>query len=282
MAFCVKCGAYIAEGSNTCPACGKKVGEPEKKKTKTSASTSAGAAAQAAEEPKKTKQQSQTRKKAQSGERPRQENRSSTQTDTSGTYTYNSNTQSGNDRSTASGSQSGEYHYSYKQNYNNNTGTDTNEVWEDAKKAWEDTKKTWGGVKRKWTRKVKDQYNNNYNNNYGYDYSTNRRGVNGVYSVSDQESRPMIAILSYFGLLFLVPYILRNDSEFVRFHANQGLLLFLCSAASSVAAGMPFLGWLCGAVGWVFTIVCFFQGINNVIKGRFRELPIIGKIRLLK
>lgn len=92
-----------------------------------------------------------------------------------------------------------------------------------------------------------------------------------------------LSILCYLGPLFLIPYFLRKDSPFVRFHANQGLLLLIAEILIPIAANfVPFLGWAVSLTGWIFTLVCFFKGINSAVKGRFDKLPLIGDINIIK
>ena len=83
-----------------------------------------------------------------------------------------------------------------------------------------------------------------------------------------------ISFLCYFGPLFLIPYLTRPNSDFVRFHSNQGLLLLLASAVCD------FIGL--GFVSAVFSIVCLVMGLSAVSRGEKRKLPIIGGIRLLR
>ena len=200
MAFCGKCGAYIAEGSNVCPACGKRVGEPD-----------AG---------KKTDQKSGAASQA-------------------GSEKYE-RTQSSSDKSRESG---GQYSGGYKQNRRSAAGVNENRSH---------------GEKRNCS-----------------DVNTDSGLISGPF--------PLISALSYFSVLFLIPYLLRNDCEYARFHANQGLVLLICSAIINIAGNnVPLVGWMIMAAGWVFTVACIFMGVSNVLHKRFRELPIIGKIRILK
>ena len=83
-----------------------------------------------------------------------------------------------------------------------------------------------------------------------------------------------ISFLCYFGPLFLIPYLTRPDSDFVKFHSNQGLLLVLLNAIGAFI-GLEF-------VTGVFSFVCFIMGLSAVSKGEKRKLPIIGGIRLLR
>ena len=83
-----------------------------------------------------------------------------------------------------------------------------------------------------------------------------------------------ISFLCYFGPLFLIPYLTRPNSDFVRFHSNQGLLLMLAAAVCD------FIGL--GFVSAVFSIVCLVMGLSAVSRGEKRKLPLIGGIRLLR
>lgn len=89
----------------------------------------------------------------------------------------------------------------------------------------------------------------------------------------------LAAYLSYFGFLFIVPYILHKDDKFCRFHANQGLLLFLANAIISAVGGT--LSGIVGVVGWIFVLICFIRGLRSVHRGTMEPLPLIGHIKIL-
>ncbi|MBU4512071.1 DUF4870 domain-containing protein [Patescibacteria group bacterium] len=91
------------------------------------------------------------------------------------------------------------------------------------------------------------------------------------------EGENLIAILSYIGLLFLVPLLASKDNAFAKFHAKQGLTLFIAEIATFLIAWIPILGWIVGMTAWVVWIVLSIIGITNVVKGREAPLPIIGK-----
>ncbi|MEA4895182.1 MAG: zinc-ribbon domain-containing protein [Oscillospiraceae bacterium] len=99
---------------------------------------------------------------------------------------------------------------------------------------------------------------------------------------NDVEDNKMISILCYFGLLFLVPYLSKQDSPFVKFHSNQGLVLFILALIVGIVSKIPFIGWAIGLVCGVFIFVCFILGIVNVLNGEMKELPLIGQIQVLK
>ena len=91
----------------------------------------------------------------------------------------------------------------------------------------------------------------------------------------DIADNKVYAILSYIWILFLVPLLAAKESKFARFHANQGLVLFI---ASIICGIIPIVGWILGIVVLVLEII----GIVNAAQGKAKEVPIVGKIKLLK
>ena len=88
----------------------------------------------------------------------------------------------------------------------------------------------------------------------------------------------LIAILSYFGLLFLIPMLVVKNDSFVQFHAKQGLVLFLFEAATAIFAAVPILGWLGAPILYIFWIVLSIIGIINVVNNKKEQLPVIGQL----
>ena len=101
-------------------------------------------------------------------------------------------------------------------------------------------------------------------------------------ALKDAEDNKILAILAYIGILFLVPLLAAPKSKFARFHANQGLVLFLAELITSVACAVPFVGWFAGGVMSIIVVVLAILGIVAAAKGEMKELPIIGKYIILK
>lgn len=99
---------------------------------------------------------------------------------------------------------------------------------------------------------------------------------------SDAEKNKWMGVIAYF--IFFVPLIVDSSSEFGKFHANQGLNLFLLFLAVSILGSLiPFLGWfVILPVGGIFCLVLAIMGIINAINGETKELPLIGQIKLIK
>ena len=103
-----------------------------------------------------------------------------------------------------------------------------------------------------------------------------------------------MAILAYFGILVIVPILAAKDSKFAKFHANQGLVLCICSIVLYVALSLlsflfyKFLGFLgilislLSIVVYIGIFVLAVLGIVNAAKGEAKELPLIGKYQILK
>lgn len=113
------------------------------------------------------------------------------------------------------------------------------------------------------------------------------------FNPKDIEDNKIMALLSYLGILVLVPIFGAKESKFARFHANQGLILCVAAIVYGVAYSilseiimaiswrLHFLVSLIGLVSIVFVILAI-MGIINVVNGKAKELPIIGKYKILK
>lgn len=117
------------------------------------------------------------------------------------------------------------------------------------------------------------------------------------YDPRDIADNRVFAVFSYLGLLILIPIFGARNSYFARFHANQGLLLLILSiaysAVSNVARGIVNLvfGFLPIVPGLIslglsllglFPVILMVLGIINAASGKAKELPFIGRFRLLK
>ena len=109
-------------------------------------------------------------------------------------------------------------------------------------------------------------------------------------SADDRVQKKVICSLAYlFGILFFLPLIVYPNDEFAKFHANQALVVLLAVIIGEVVFGIlsiiPAVGIvfsiLCGVFGLLMLIFCILA-ILGVVREETYELPIIGKIKLLK
>ncbi len=104
-------------------------------------------------------------------------------------------------------------------------------------------------------------------------------------------------VLSYIGLLVLIPIFAGKHSKFARFHAGQGATLCaldiaytICQIIINAIVGAVFPStWLhynpipgiVSTILWlgsVFFVVLMIIGIVNAAKGTYQKLPLIGQL----
>ena len=108
----------------------------------------------------------------------------------------------------------------------------------------------------------------------------NTADTTSEYDAQDIEKNKVMALLAY--IIFLIPLLAAKDSKFARFHTNQGLVLFLGGIIASVVAVIPVIGWIIAPIAGLVITVLAVIGIINALNGRAKELPVIGKFKILK
>ena len=121
----------------------------------------------------------------------------------------------------------------------------------------------------------------------------NMKDHTSEFDPADIQNNKTMGILSYIGLLVLIPIFAAKESKFARFHANQGLVLVIAQAIVTVVLSIlatllgliPYVGWIPALLIRLVIPVVYIPsiiGIINAAKGQAKELPIIGGIRILK
>lgn len=87
----------------------------------------------------------------------------------------------------------------------------------------------------------------------------------------DTKTTSIVGYITWIGLLVA---FCAGDKEGAKFHLNQALVIFLFSLLSII----PCIGWIWG----IFMIVCWIMGLIAAINQEEKEVPLIGKIRILK
>lgn len=110
---------------------------------------------------------------------------------------------------------------------------------------------------------------------------------------ADIQQNKVMGILAYLSWLVLIPILAAPKSRFARYHANQGLVLFILEIAwwivrrilsailYAISWRLGFISTILGLVNIAFLVLAIL-GIVNVANGRAKELPVIGKIRILQ
>ncbi len=115
----------------------------------------------------------------------------------------------------------------------------------------------------------------------------NTANTTDEFDPADIQANKIIAILSYIGILVLVPILAANGSKFAKFHANQGLILLIIEFISGILTSMSMLfiqpiGFFAFLL-WLLAFSLSIIGIVNAASGNATELPLIGSsIKLLK
>ncbi len=103
----------------------------------------------------------------------------------------------------------------------------------------------------------------------------------------------ILALQAYLGILVLEPiFAAPKGSKYARFHANQGLILAIIDGIVAFTGGiLSFLATLHVVLAVLFLPAVILMsaavvylaviGIINAIKGEMKELPYVGKFRIL-
>lgn len=114
------------------------------------------------------------------------------------------------------------------------------------------------------------------------------------FDTQDVQDAKVWSILAYFGILFFLPLVCAPQSGFGRFHANQGLILFLTSLILGIVnvvlqlmiGWIPFIGKIiCALVSLVISLAALawmIYGIVQAAQGKAKTLPLIGKFTLIR
>lgn len=95
----------------------------------------------------------------------------------------------------------------------------------------------------------------------------------------DKKTTSVVCYITWIGLLIA---FCAGDREGAKFHLNQSLVIVISSLILGVLACIPVIGWIVSVVGEIFLLVCIVMGIISAANDEEKELPLIGKIKILK
>ena len=99
-------------------------------------------------------------------------------------------------------------------------------------------------------------------------------GEHAGYRKQNADTSRVLAALSYFSILFVLPRLFAPEDEYARYHARQGFKLFLFGIAADIQTGM--LGF-----GFIFSIARLYlliKGVMNAVNWKREPLPFIGTL----
>ena len=125
--------------------------------------------------------------------------------------------------------------------------------------------------------------------------------ITSEFDAADVQANKFISLLSYLGILVLVPIFVAKDSKFAKFHANQGLVLIISIVALEminiiigVIFGLtiykiPVAGTILNVIislAFLILILLLFVlivcGIVTALQGKAIKFPFFDKLTILK
>lgn len=101
-------------------------------------------------------------------------------------------------------------------------------------------------------------------------------------SQADIDDNKFLALLCYFNIFIIIPLYARPKSRWIRFHANQAIIIFLSYVICGFLFIIPLIGWILGIILGLINIICVILGIVNVCTGKANRLPFIGKYNIIR
>jgi uncharacterized membrane protein len=85
-----------------------------------------------------------------------------------------------------------------------------------------------------------------------------------------------LAMLSYLGILCLVPMLVNTEDEYVNFHARQGLFLWMWGVLAIFGLYLPVVGRLFFSISAILIVLFSLIGILSVMLTKAWKFPFIG------
>ena len=136
----------------------------------------------------------------------------------------------------------------------------------------QENSRKWAETEYAQRQKAKEEQTRNFTNTSGRSGSDVYRTVRSA--MNSDDTGKIMAGLSYFSVLFLLPYLFRSDDKFATYHAKQGMNLFAAGIIADIAGKLLGIGWFV----WIARLYMIFKGVSNVAKGEKKPLPYIGDL----
>ncbi len=102
------------------------------------------------------------------------------------------------------------------------------------------------------------------------------QSVGGTDTVRDQDK--IMLVLAYLGILALIPMLTVKDSDFVKWHAKQGLVLGVGGGIAVTIIGMiPIVGLISCVLMPAILVLCV-MGIIKAMGGQRWRIPVVADI----
>ena len=146
------------------------------------------------------------------------------------------------------------------------------EQLEEQRKRQQANSRKWAETEYAQRQKAKQEQERNFSSTSGRSGSDVYQSVRSA--MNSKDGSKIFAGLSYFSVLFLLPYLFRGDDEFAKYHAKQGMGLFLAGLVGRIVGRIFHVGWRVNLARFYF----IYKGVDNVVKDKEEPLPYIGDI----
>ncbi len=103
------------------------------------------------------------------------------------------------------------------------------------------------------------------------------------YTQQEINDGKVMNILCYIGILVLIPLFAEKNNRCVRFHVNQGLVLFIFEIIANIVmtifSFVPVLGVIVSTLIGLAELAMMIFGIVYVAQNKVKELPLIGHFK---
>ena len=143
---------------------------------------------------------------------------------------------------------------------------------EEQRRRQQENSRKWAETEYAQRQKAKEEQARNFTSTSGRSGSDVYRTVRSA--MNSDDTGKVMAGLSYFSVLFLLPYLFRSDDKFATYHAKQGMNLFAVGIIADIAGKFLGIGWFV----WLARLYMIFKGVSNVARGEKKPLPYIGDL----
>ncbi|MBF0275349.1 MAG: hypothetical protein HQK84_08985 [Nitrospinae bacterium] len=86
-----------------------------------------------------------------------------------------------------------------------------------------------------------------------------------------------LAVISYFGILAILPFLIQPNNAYAVSHGRQGLCIFAWFVVATFFSIIPFIGPIFWTFSFIACMVLMVLGIIHAITGRTWVVPVVGK-----
>ncbi len=88
----------------------------------------------------------------------------------------------------------------------------------------------------------------------------------------------LMGAISYIGIIAVVMLLVKKDSEYVRFHAKQGTVLFIGEVVLWVLQILAWFLFFVWGLVWLVLLLASIIGFIKAFSGEKYKLPVIGDL----